>query len=105
MRASLNGIIRIGLASIVLLSVTAYAHNGHIHEAPWHACEAKQLSNACAYKNGEGDLFKGSCQSFSGSLMCVRNQPIIKAGSTIESSCSLLGWVLPKVLCKSANSK
>ena len=89
----------------MMLSTTAEAHDGHVHKAPWQACETKQLSNACSYENGNGDLFRGSCQLFTGTLMCVRNQPIVKAGAEVESNCSLFGWVLPKTFCRSADSQ
>ena len=91
--------------SAMVLSTTADAHDGHVHKAPWQACETKQLSNACSYENGNGDLFRGSCQLFTGTLMCVRNQPIVKAGTETKSSCRLLGWVLPQKFCGSADSK
>lgn len=66
--------------TIVFSSVfTVSAHDSHTHTAPWKACEEKKKSEQCSYTNGDEDLFKGSCQLFSESLMCVRNQPIIYA--------------------------
>ena len=64
--------------------LTASAHDSHTHKAPWQACEDKEKSASCVYQNGKGDVFKGSCQLFSEALMCVRNQPIIHAGSPIK---------------------
>lgn len=66
------------MMSLVLLA-PAIAHDSHTHTAPWKACSAKKKEDLCAYKNGQDDLFKGSCQSFHQQLMCVRNQPIIYA--------------------------
>jgi hypothetical protein len=56
---------------------SASAHDSHTHTAPWEACEHMKKSKQCAYINGDGDLFQGTCQLFSDVLMCVRNQPII----------------------------
>jgi len=56
---------------------TANAHDSHTHEAPWQACAQKQIKEECEYTNGSKDLFKGSCQLFNKSLMCVRNEPIL----------------------------
>ncbi|MGB2740859.1 MAG: hypothetical protein WBC60_09950 [Cognaticolwellia sp.] len=58
-------------------SYAASAHDSHTHSAPWQACENKQKSAQCSFTNGDDDLFKGSCQVFTDTLMCVRNQPII----------------------------
>jgi hypothetical protein len=63
--------------TFILLSSIANAHDSHIHTAPWEACEDMKKSKQCAYTNGDGDLFQGTCQLFSDVLMCVRNQPII----------------------------
>lgn len=63
----------------ILPLLTANAHDSHTHEAPWQACADKQNTQQCEFKNGDGDLHKGSCQLFSETLMCVRNQPIIHA--------------------------
>jgi len=70
------------MMSLVLLA-PAIAHDSHTHKAPWKACSAKKKEDLCTYKNGQDDLFKGTCQSFRQQLMCVRNQPIIYAG-TVE---------------------
>ncbi|MBU2869654.1 hypothetical protein [Colwellia sp. E2M01] len=71
-------ILIIFLAGIVI-NFTAFAHDSHTHSAPWQACETKNKAAQCSYENGNGDLFRGSCQVFSESLMCVRNQPIVYA--------------------------
>lgn len=77
--------------SIILLlissfSLSIFAHEGHIHKAPWEACEKKQKEDNCSYVNGDNDLFRGSCQYFSNKLMCVRNKPIIKATNTVTKN-------------------
>ncbi|TYK65113.1 hypothetical protein [Colwellia echini] len=72
---------QLAVISLFLLSslFTVSAHDSHTHSAPWQACETKAKAEQCSYTNGAGDLFKGSCQLFSESLMCVRNEPIIYA--------------------------
>lgn len=70
----------IALATFTLFgSFAANAHDSHTHSAPWQACENKKKLAQCSFTNGDGDIFKGSCQVFSETLMCVRNQPIIHA--------------------------
>lgn len=76
---SIKNLISVVLTVIFLSTFTVSAHDSHTHTAPWQACEDKKKSEQCAYKNGDDDLFKGSCQLFSEVLMCVRNQPIIHA--------------------------
>ena len=73
--------------SLMLLSTfVASAHDSHTHSAPWQACESKKKSAQCSYTNGENDLFKGSCQMFSETLMCVRNEPIIHKEDLAENA-------------------
>ena len=67
---------------LVSFNLSVFAHAGHSHKAPWDACKDKQKESICSYQNGEHDLFQGTCQYFSDSLMCVRNKPIIKATSS-----------------------
>jgi hypothetical protein len=66
--------------------LSANAHDSHTHKAPWKACEVKTKMDQCSYTNGEGDLFKGTCQLFSKVLMCVRNQPIIHVKELAKKS-------------------
>jgi hypothetical protein len=62
------------------------AHSGHINEKAVEACTEKARSEACQYNGGHDDLYIGSCQYMSTTLMCVRNQPIQKIESTeVES--------------------
>jgi hypothetical protein len=62
------------------------AHESHTHTAPWQACEDKQKADLCSYTNGDGDLFKGTCQLFNEVLMCVRNQPIIHVKDLVKDT-------------------
>lgn len=73
---------------LILFSACSLTVNAHdlIHEAPWNACESAQKSQECAYTNGEGDLYRGTCQLFSEALMCVRNQPILYAERLLDDS-------------------
>ena len=71
-------------AYLMAFSISLGAHE-MVYEAPWEACEEAVRSDQCAYQNGDGDLFRGTCQSFNEALMCVRNQPIIYA-SSVDSS-------------------
>ncbi|AWB58691.1 hypothetical protein [Colwellia sp. Arc7-D] len=81
-----NKFLIIAASLMLLSSFVASAHDSHTHSAPWQACESKQKSAQCSYTNGENDLFKGSCQMFSETLMCVRNQPIIHADAQGKKS-------------------
>ena len=74
----MHGVILV-LASSALLS---HAHQGSHDDVPIVACKEKKLTNLCEYNNHAGDIYRGTCRSFSGTLMCVRNKPIIKAKNT-----------------------
>jgi hypothetical protein len=72
---------------ILLLSISKVsAHDSHTHTAPWQACESLQKTDQCSYTNGDGDLFKGTCQLFNEVLMCVRNQPIIHVKDLVKDT-------------------
>lgn len=75
LRKSWLGIVAV--VGYLLIVFPAYAHENH-NAAPWAACEAQKRDSSCAFTDGHGDLYRGSCQVFSGSLMCVRNQPIVR---------------------------
>lgn len=74
------------LLSFALLSPThnALAHSGSSTSAAWKACDNKVKSESCEYKGFHGDRYIGTCQYMSAYMMCVRNQPIIKAKPKIE---------------------
>lgn len=74
------------VSTFIVSSLSVLAHSGHTHKAPWEACFDAEKDQACEYKNGNKDIFKGTCQLFSERLMCVRNQPIIKAESALNKS-------------------
>ena len=76
---NINNLVTMVLTTLFSSVFSVSAHDSHTHTAPWEACEEKNKSEQCSYTNGDGDLFRGSCQLFSESLMCVRNQPIISA--------------------------
>lgn len=56
-----------------------HTHQGSHDDAPIVACKEKKLTNVCEYNNHAGDIYRGTCRSFSDTLMCARNKPIIKA--------------------------
>lgn len=66
---------------IITLGSSLMAHSGHRHDAPWEACSDLKKEDNCSYHDANKDLFKGSCQLFNTHLMCVRNQPIIRANT------------------------
>ena len=82
---NINNLVYVILTT-VLLSTVVSAHDSHTHKAPWQACEEKQKSDQCSFTNGDDDLFKGTCQSFKKTLMCVRNQPIIHAEDLVKKT-------------------
>lgn len=65
------------------------AHSGHVHKAPLIACQSLSKGESCRYMVGKDKIYKGTCQMFEETLMCVRNQPIEYlspiTGSKIES--------------------
>lgn len=75
------GFYKFIVVSVLLTSFlsTLMAHGDHQHHAIWKACEKIKKDDNCSYTNGNGDLFIGTCQAFSDTLMCVRNKPIVKA--------------------------
>lgn len=82
---NINSLSAIVFIMLMSSPTTIHAHDSHTHAAPWQACEEKNKSSQCSYTNGENDLFKGTCQLFSDTLMCVRNQPIIRAKKPTKS--------------------
>lgn len=64
------------------LALQSQAHQGSHDDAPIVACKEKKLTNQCEYNNHTGDIYRGTCRSFSDTLTCVRNKPIIKAKNT-----------------------
>lgn len=59
---------------LVVANVTA--HQGTLNQLPWMACEDKNLNDSCVFYNASEDVYRGTCQSMSEVLMCVRNQQI-----------------------------
>lgn len=77
---------KLSMHSVVLiiasLALQSNAHQGSHDDAPITACKEKKLANLCEYSNHAGDMYRGTCRSFSDTLMCVRNKPVIKAKKT-----------------------
>lgn len=56
---------------------TAQAHEGgHGNEIMWKACDAQKINDRCSFENLNHDVYRGTCQSISKAMVCVRNQPI-----------------------------
>jgi hypothetical protein len=69
------------MTALLLAVGLAFAHKGHTGDAaPWHACEAQPVGASCSFSPPSGDLHRGTCRQIQGSMMCVRNQPIVPAG-------------------------
>ena len=82
--------LSLGGSLLFSITFTVQAHDSHTHEAPWQACETKQVASQCSYTNGAGDLYKGTCQTFQEALMCVRNKPIEYAKPKVKLSTDVL---------------
>lgn len=59
-----------------LLSSTAWSHQGLSDDTAWHACDSKQLGQACAYVSANELEFNGSCRAVRDTLLCIRNRPL-----------------------------
>lgn len=71
---------------VALCSSLAFAHEGHFTNVAWAACAQESLGDACSFEDGAQNLYRGSCRSMSGALVCVRNRPLQRPGG-VE------GWV------------
>ena len=77
LKSALNNSLFMLIAILALLTTSyAQAHSGPLNEIAIKACAAKERSQACQYEGGHNDLYIGSCQYMSSTLMCVRSQPI-----------------------------
>lgn len=76
---------------LALWSGPAAAHAGHGPSEPWEACAASALGDACAWENAQRDLYRGTCRSMSGALVCVRKQPILRAADREPRSAAGVG--------------
>ncbi len=63
--------------ALLLPASYSYAHSGSTTKAAWDACDNKSKSESCEYSGAHDDLYRGTCQSISQSMICVRNEPII----------------------------
>lgn len=85
----LNRIAVLTSCLLVSLANQAFAHSGGNHNpAPLEACSELSKAAACSYTNHHGDLYKGTCRVFSDALLCVRNEPIVKAVHSHSSEAS-----------------
>lgn len=74
-----------GLAAVAF-SQTLMAHTADVNKVAWQACDAKAASEPCSFENAANDVYRGTCQLMSDSMMCVRNQPIEKSTAAISSA-------------------
>ncbi len=83
--------MRLPIAAAALLAAVApggaaFGHADHVDNAAWTACEAAALADACEYTDHDDDLYRGSCRLVSDALLCVRNRPIERSGTTSDTS-------------------
>ena len=62
----------------ILAAGSSKAHDSNFSQEPWAVCEAMEVNDSCAFTNSSEDIYRGTCQSMSGALICVRNQPIVR---------------------------
>jgi len=74
------------ILTTVVFSQSLLAHTANINKVAWQACDAKDVSQACAFENANGDVYRGSCLLMSDSLMCVRSQAIEKAAAATNDA-------------------
>lgn len=68
------------------VSNTAHAHEGSLgNEVMWQACDNHKINADCWFQSIDHDIFRGTCQSMSNALVCVRNQPIQRATNWSDS--------------------
>lgn len=66
------------VVTLLFTTTLVQAHSGPLSEIAVKACDIKSRSQSCQYEDGHQNLYIGSCQYMSETLMCVRNQPIQK---------------------------
>jgi hypothetical protein len=81
------------LALALGLAPAALAHEGHLTNVAWEACEGAALGAECVFEDGAQQLYRGSCRSMSGALMCVRNKPLERRGGPDPRALFLLPLV------------
>ncbi len=83
---------RLALTVVVFVLVLGLPSPASAHDSGdgnafmWRACDGRQLDDTCAFQNAEHDLYRGTCQSMSNALVCVRNQPIERAALQLPNS-------------------
>lgn len=76
----------------------AAAHAGHGPTLAWEVCAGSALGDTCSWRNDRHDLYRGSCRSMSDALVCVRNQPIVRADQAADSRSTTAGLGLGALL-------
>jgi hypothetical protein len=72
--------VRLGLLALCAgAALSAAAHEGHTDRAPWDACAASALGEACAWESAPHERREGTCRQIGGGLMCVRHKPVTPA--------------------------
>lgn len=86
MNQSYSAIQKLLCVTALLLSTSSavQAHSGTPNNAAWEACDGKPKSAYCQYTGFHDDIYKGTCQQMSESMLCVRNQPIEKPKGQAE---------------------
>ena len=67
------------VAALTTWSSAALGHGGNADPAPWNACLEASIEDRCEFTDHHSNLHRGTCQSFDGRMMCVRNKPIVSA--------------------------
>lgn len=78
--------VKNGWHCVIRLVVAAFssslsAHSADTNKVAWQACDTKVVSENCSFENANSDVYRGTCQLMSDSLMCVRNRPIEKSAA------------------------
>jgi hypothetical protein len=79
------------VALVLGLGSVAFAHEGHLTNVAWEACQSAALGAECVFEDGARQLYRGSCRAMSGALVCVRNKPVQRRGGLDLRAL----WLLP----------
>ncbi len=69
------------VAFLILAPSLASAHGGNASRQAWDICREAEVADLCEFTDHHGDLHRGTCRSFDGAKMCVRNRPIVPASA------------------------
>jgi hypothetical protein len=73
------------------LSGAAWAHQGHLSDVAWRACDGESLGAACDFEDSSHAIYRGTCRSMSDDLVCVRNRPIERPDEGVPPASAALG--------------